>query len=141
MLDDVQLRTQLGSARPYGAELGIPFDREVYPVELVTLIVAERLEVFFPANDVMSIMRWMSNFLAQLDIEREKPPEVVNVIDYRWIISLSGAGDSAWDTKTKTRIRLSEMAANNPPPEVSIAIDLHAIWLRRVRPMINQSRG
>jgi len=139
-LDDVQLRTQMGSPRPYAAELGIPFDREVYPEELAALLAAEHLEAVFPVKSVLGIMRWMGNFLSQLEIKREQPPEVLTILDYRWVVSLCGSLHKAWDTKSGRLVDLREMAANEPPPETSLAINLHAIWLRRIRPMINHSR-
>ena len=137
-VDDVALQSALGSARPYAAELGCRLDQELFPVELAALLAAERLEAIFTPKHVMRVMRWMSNFLSQLEIEREKPPEVLTVLDYRWVLALGAMPLQALDATSGLTIGLDEMSKKEPVPEISIAISLHAIYVRRIRPLVDR---
>jgi len=118
--------------------LNIDLNQVMCPEELAALILAERLEVFFEGKQFMGIMRWMGNFLSNLDIKRPKPPELITILDYRWVLSL-GQPLVVWDTQTDTAVHIKEMAKDQPPPEVSVAISLFAIWKRRVEPLHAQT--
>ena len=138
LVDDVKLNLAFGSARPYAAELNVEVGRVLLPEELAALILAERLEAFFTPQQVMQILRWFGGFLSDLDITRSKPPEVITILDYRWIVSLARP-KAVWDARDECERALVDMATSEPPPEVSVAISLFAIWQRRIRGLHTQT--
>jgi len=138
LVNDVKLNLAFGSARPYAAELRVEPDRLLLPEELTALILAERLEAFFTPAQVMAILNWLGGFLSTLDVTRSTPPEVITILDYRWVLSL-GRPQTAWDTQGPEEVPLRSLAGETPPPEVSVAISLFAIWLRRVKPLCTQT--
>ena len=127
-VNELNLATELGSARPYAVELGITdFSRPLKLAELVFLLFAEYIEQqgLKPAV-IMKVLHWVSGSIDQFMPGKPTPPEVITFLDKRWV--LTNHASRALDLSNSEEVDLSEV----PPPVESLAVSLYGLCQRRV---------